>query len=239
MMNKAATIKTITKIAAMKPKKLVKYTMEDFKTTASKMSPEDIISVFVDYKPLDNGNEKLAKGIFSFSILPVVSCDQACKGCYDVRSLRYPSVRLKRVVNTLLAASHQEWLRHRIQQQILRSRTVIAVRIHVGGDFFSAEYAKMWKLVGCFVIMNKPAVKVYTYTKTKHTAILQSAGINVVKSTYELGHYNFAEKDQVILWAKQYGGKICPATLRDVSNGYCGAKCTLCMTTEKVFFVLH
>lgn len=232
-----ATVKDILAIANMKPKAIVKTTIAQYKEIGDSLTWEQITGVFKAYKALDNGNTKLAKGILSFSLLPVVTCNQECKGCYDVRSLRYPSVRLKRVVNTILASSrHASRLFETIKGQIERSKTVTAVRIHVGGDFFSTEYAFRWAALKLAV--NK-SINWYTYTKTSHTEVLVQSGINVVESKLDNGQFNFGPKVDIMAMAKSRKGFVCPATMGKVKDQFCGSGCKACQTRKDVFFVIH
>lgn len=235
------TAKNIIALATLKPKSIIKTSLETYKLIGDSLTYEEITGVFKEYKPLDNGNSKLAKGIFSFSLLPVVTCNRQCNGCYDIRSLRYPSVRLKRTVNTILASSkHAERLFKEIKTQIIRSRTVTAVRIHVGGDFFSQAYTNQWTRLSRELQSIKPSVNVYTYTKTAYTLDLQFAGINVVRSILSDGSYNFGPFLKMRVKAKKAGGVLCPATtMKNVPNGFCGSKCKACQNTPNVFFVIH
>lgn len=230
----------IVKLAKIKPNQLMNtVTIADLAKLGNSMAWEEIVGVFKNYHPLDNGNSKLAKGILSFSLLPVITCSQRCAGCYDVRSLRYESVRLKRLVNTILAASkHRSRLFEAITKQVTNSRTVSAVRIHVGGDFFSADYTEAWTYTAAYLRRTK-GVKVYTYTKTEHSEELRRSGINVVQSQLPDGRFNFAPLTEIKAIAKEYHGVICPATLRKVADGFCGKGCTACQDKSAVFFVQH
>lgn len=237
-----ATIADIKRLASLKPLELIAVPLSVFEQIGDSMSFEEITGIFSQgYHPLDYGNDKLVKGIGSFSLLPVVTCNQRCKGCYDIRSLRHPAVRLKRVINTILASSkrHSNYLFDAIAQQVYRSRTITAVRIHVGGDFHSLEYAEFWAKLARDIKAYKPGLPIYTYTKTVYTDVLKSAGINVVKSRLDDGRFNFGKLETVKAMAKEFKGTICPATMRKVEKHYCGDKCKACMNKENVFFVLH
>lgn len=236
-MSKEATISYINKLADMKPSQLIGMEIKWLK--AVRPDFQGLTSIFKKYRPLDNGNSKLAKGILSFSLLPVVTCGQQCKGCYDVKSLRYRSVRLKRIVNTLLAIHEPEYLSHLIVEQVRQSYTVTAVRIHVGGDFFSKRYVEAWEDISEQIQKLNPSVKVYTYTKTSYTPELTAAGINVVKSKLDDGRFNFGPVETVKVMAREAKGIVCPATLRDVPDHFCGTGCKACQTMENVFFVAH
>jgi hypothetical protein len=190
------------------------------------------------YQPLIRGNTKLAKGIFNFSVLPVVTCGMQCKGCYAVKSLRYQNVRDIRLYNTWLAVHKLDYLYNAIIGQVKRARSIKYIRIHVAGDFFSEEYLNMWLKVAHWVAANKPHVKLYTYTKTSYGNTLNANGINCVESILPNGETNFDTLETLQELRKKYEGyTICPATLK---NGIrCGIDCTKCMHSKKVLFVRH
>ena len=194
--------------------------------------------VFKQYKPLDRGNTKLNSNILSFNLLPVVTCENLCEGCYDIRAMRYKSVRAKRYVNTSMAMHNESELESLIVKQILNSKTVEFIRIHVGGDFYSKKYVRMWGRIKKEIEAKKPEIVFYTYTKTQHTNQLKMYGINVVKSQYD-AQYNFGSLEYIKAMKDKHGGVICPATLGKVENQFCGSKCKACMKMENVFFKLH
>jgi hypothetical protein len=200
-----------------------------------------ISNPFKVYKPLDQGNSKLNKNIFSFSLIPVSTCVVNCAGCYDKRSLRYPSVRDKRQYNTFMAINETEKLKSLIVKQILSSRTIEFVRIHVGGDFFSIDYLTMWAEIVSEVKKTKSEIKFYTYTKTKFTDELEMAGINVVASKVKGLGFNFAELDKLENFVKENKEyTICPATVKATKDSTkCGVTCTACMDKSEVLFVKH
>lgn len=201
-----------------------------------RVNPED---VFKKYKPLDIGNTKLHKGIYSFSLLPVVTCGGiACKGCYDIRSMRFISVRKKRYLNTSMAVHQLERLQDLIIKQVENAKQIKYIRIHVGGDMFSQEYVNMWKELAYRFKVTRPNIKIYTYTKTGYAAELMAVGINVVRSEYPEGH-NYGSLDYIKPLQKKYKGSICPATLKDFDTQVCGVKCFACMNKSSVWFKLH
>lgn len=195
--------------------------------------------VFKKYLPLDRGNKKLCKDILSFSLLPVVTCGGACKGCYDVKSMRHTSARKKRYVNTSMAYHNLPELERLIFRQVKASKTVKFLRLHVGGEFFSKEYVEFWKQLAIKIKEIKPYIKIYTYTKhVEYIESLNEAGINVVQSIYPEG-YNYGSLEYIQTLAKKYNGSICPATLGKVPEQFCGDKCKACMVKKEVFFKLH
>lgn len=196
---------------------------------------------FKVYKPLDAGNSKLEPNIFSFSMIPVVTCGTRCKGCYDLRSLRYPSVREKRTYNTWLSLNKQDVLEEAIVNQINKSKKLQFVRIHVGGDFYSLDYVAMWGRIVEAVKATRPEVKFYTYTKSKFSDEIELCGINVVPSLVKGLGYNFGPEEKLNdFTAKNEGYTICPATVKATKEATkCGINCTACMDKSKVLFVEH
>ena len=205
-----------------------------------KLNPLDI---FKAYKPMDRGNKKLNTSILSFSLPSISTCGQYCKGCYDIRAMRYTSARKKRYVNYSMAYHKRDELKALILKQIKNSRTCEFVRLHVGGEFFSMEYVNMWQSICKEVKEENPDIRFYTYTKSIFTKFLKEAGINVVRSIYPEG-YNYGNLAYVRKMSKQYKGIICPVTVmaslkKKVPDQYCGKECTACMFKENVFFVKH
>jgi len=207
------------------------------------VKPLDHTKVFKQYKPLDRGNEKLEKNILSFSLPSISTCGQYCKGCYDIKAMRHKSCRAKRYVNYSMAVHKMDTLKGLIIKQIKDSKSCEYVRIHVGGDFYSLGYVKMWKEIAEEVKVIKPDIIFYTYTKSMFSQMLKDSGINVVKSQYG-DDYNYAPLKEVRELAKKHKGVLCPATVlkslgKEVPSHYCGSECTACMFKERVFFVKH
>ena len=192
------------------------------------------------YRPLDKGNAKLEKHIFSFSLIPVVTCPAPCKKCYDIKAIRqYRECRIKRRYNTWLAINRLDYLEEQIKDQVKRSKTIKFIRIHVGGEFFSKEYVDMWVRVAAWVRENRPDVAIYTYTKTAYGDTLRSAGINCVASILPCGKVNHDTLENLKAYvAENPEYVICPVTKKNKSVT-CGTSCNYCMTRTKVLFVTH
>ncbi len=212
--------------------------LESLTDNVVELNPLDI---FKKYRPLDRGNKKLAKTILSFSLPSISTCGQYCKGCYDIRAMRYVSARKKRYVNYSMAYHKRDELKALILKQVKNSRTCEFVRLHVGGEFFSMEYVKMWQSIVKEIKAENPDIGFYTYTKSIFTKMLKDCGINVVRSVYPEG-YNYGTVEYVKELSKKYDGIVCPVTLMKkgtVPDHFCGDKCTACMVKENVFFVQH
>ena len=133
-----------------------------------------------------------------------------------------------------------------IIKQIKNSRTVKAVRIHVGGDFnlkqYTNQYIDMWKNITIAIRSIKPDVKFYTYTKTDKTETLKDMGINVVRSIREDLHFNYDKLENLLDYqSKNPNWVICPAYKAnpDYENVICGKTCTACQTIDRIMFVMH
>lgn len=216
-------------------------TVENFlsENTLTNLKGKKMESPFNTYHPLDKGNMKLDKSILSFSLIPVVTCPVRCKGCYDLKSLRYPSVRMKRLYNTHLALNEPDLLKSLIIDQIKNSNTVKFIRIHVGGDFFNVQYVDMWESIIKEVNQIKPEIIFYTYTKTVFLERLKDIGINVIDSYRSDGKVNFDTLENLTEYVKENPEyHICPAYKHDPSI-ICGKTCKICMNKTKVLFVTH
>lgn len=204
------------------------------------LNPSDIFKV---YKPLDRGNNKLDDNILSFSLPSISTCGMYCKGCYDIRAMRFKSARKKRYVNYSMAIHKRDELKSLIIKQIKASHSCEFVRLHVGGDFFSLDYVKMWQEIVREIHEFNPSIKFYTYTKTIYTKMLKEAGINVVRSLYG-DKFNYGTFEEMNAMRKEYKGVICPVTVMNhnkvpVPPKFCGSSCTACMSKEAVFFLKH
>lgn len=224
-------------------------TIKDYlkSTTISELENKSMPCPFTSYKPLDRGNLKLDSSILSFSLIPVNTCDGACKGCYDLKSFRHTSVCEKRKYNLHMVINELGSLQHQIIKQIKNSHTVKAVRIHVGGDFalgqYTEQYLNMWTDI-VDIINNHFDLKInfYTYTKTEHTERLKSIGINVVQSIREDFHFNYDTLENILEYQTRHPKwSICPVYKQnpDHDSVICGKTCKLCQTKSKVLFVLH
>jgi hypothetical protein len=136
-----------------------------------------------------NGNAKLGKGVWHFSISSGSTCPGAsiCKAWVSVRKdgdtlkrtlhegkdaqlrcfsasqeIAFPSVHKNRSDNLkkLKAAGSTENMAQLIRGSL--PELVSLVRVHIGGDFFSQEYFDAWMQVAA----TRPATRFYAYTKS-------------------------------------------------------------------------
>ena len=157
-----------------------------------------ILSPFGYIRPvLINGNDKLGRGVWTFSMLPgnvrytvdfgageildiMGTCPCLCPGCY-ARAGRYncSNVIASNARKTLLARRFINWLRRAILAQIAADNIKIC-RIHAAGDFDNMAYVDMWR----DIVTATPGTIYWTYTKVQaaENAFDGIDNINVVKS---------------------------------------------------------
>ena len=147
-----------------------------------------------------DGNSKIGKGVFHFSTLPANvdfsvnvngkamtvkgTCPCRCAGCYAMSgNFRYQSVKDSLAIRTVIARDYMDYCEKAINAQIQADKVKI-IRIHASGDFFSYEYALMWKRIA----ENNPNVLMWTYTKNKACQDVFNglANANIVKSVIKI-----------------------------------------------------
>jgi hypothetical protein len=112
---------------------------------------------------LGQGNTKLGENIHHFSIPAWETCpgrSAACRVCY-ARHGRYRTHKLQAILSANLQASQAGDFASRIVAEIGR-RWCQVVRIHVAGDFYSAEYVAKW----IDIATRCPRTTFYAYTRS-------------------------------------------------------------------------
>jgi hypothetical protein len=120
---------------------------------------------------LQQGNTKLGEGIYTFSLPAVTTCpgsSPACrKECYALRGrFRF----LRKAYRRYLAASKADNFAPQMAAEI-RRRWAGCVRIHVSGDFYSAEYVRKWVAVARAC----PGTRFFAYTRSWRNADIVEA----------------------------------------------------------------
>lgn len=115
---------------------------------------------------LTPGNRKLGgRRIWGFG-LPSGTLD-LCPGMSATCQTHCYAVAFERYRPAAAAAYRRNLARSRRRDFVLRLRafliahSVSVVRVHIGGDFFSAEYARKWFLI----VQRSPRVRFYFYTR--------------------------------------------------------------------------
>lgn len=218
-------------------------------------------------KPLlVDGNAKIGKGAYHFSTLPtnriynVVidskaysvhgTCNCTCMNsdgkisCYATKgNYNFKSVIASLAKKTLLCYYHLNFVKRAIMAQIEADKIQL-VRIHAAGDFYSMEYALMWKSV----VDTFPTVTFWTYTKNKacESVFDTCANGNIVKSFLPNGKMNFGHCDHIIAMYETL-----KAAGKNVHICFCGIEkyagipakhctnCHSCATCDYVLFIEH
>ena len=204
---------------------------------------------------LINGNEKLGKGVYTFSTLPTnekikyyengelkeesgtcpCKCDHcyACGGCYTFNSTKLSLAR-----KTVLCRLYLDFVKRAIKAQVLADRITIC-RIHAAGDFFSQDYINAW----VEICKENPACLFWTYTKNPEAEAafdgLENA--NIVKSVIPGKGVNFGECGYIIslyLELKAAGKSVYICRCGIDKNQHC-TNCRHCAESEFVLFLKH
>lgn len=215
---------------------------------------------------LVNGNAKIGKGAYHFSTLPTNkeysvtidgkeytvkgTCPCSCVNkdgksiCYATKgNYNFKTVIRSLAKKTLIAYNDLTWLERAIMAQI-EADNIKLVRIHAAGDFFSMEYAAMWR----HIVDSFPAVTFWTYTKN-HAAEKAFDGCkngNIVKSFLPNGKFNFGHCDHVMTMyhALKEAGKtvhICFCGIEKYAGipaKHC-TDCHSCAECDYVLFIEH
>ena len=204
---------------------------------------------------LINGNGKLGRGVYTFSMLPgnikhlvtidgvttevLGTCPVNCPGCY-AQAGRYncSNVKAANARKTTLARLFLDWCRAAILAQIEADHITIC-RIHAAGDFFSMEYVGMWR----DVVKACPGTIFWTYTKNTEAerAFDDLDNINVVRSMIpglgiNYGHCGYIMKLYAALKALGKRVYICRCGID--KNQHC-TNCHGCFENEIVLFIEH
>lgn len=204
---------------------------------------------------LINGNEKVGKGVWTWSTLPTNetytgtingknysisgTCPCHCVGCYATKGFFNMPDNIKLLIKkTWLAVNDMDFVERAINAQIAADNIKI-VRIHASGDFVSREYVDTWKRI----IAANPDVKFWTYTKRTEfeNAFDEFENANIVKSIIPEHGLNFGHCDYIIrtyydLRSAGIDCYICKCGID--KNQHCN-NCTSCSKHKFVLFVEH
>lgn len=188
---------------------------------------------------LGKGNKKLDKGVLRWSLPPIKSClnCEMCKSSYyAMKAYRLYPTTIKAWDHNLMLAK-TGYFRNLLIKELLVTRNVKFVRIHVSGDFISQRYINDWSVI----ISLFPEITFYAYTKVYHlfdfTELDSLKNCNIINSIVsETGGVNFGDLEY-IRYLESIGYKTCPAGY--YKNVKCGKDCTLCHTHKKICFIKH
>ena len=216
---------------------------------------------------LVNGNEKIGIGCYHFSTLPTNrtfeieingktetvqgTCKCTCvnektgkTACYATKgNYNYTSVKVALAKRTILCYENLLFVENAIKAQ-LEADNIKLCRIHAAGDFFSIEYAEMWRRI----VESFPDVTFWTYTKNKECERVFNGltNGNIVKSFLPNGKINFGHCDHVM---NMYN--LLKASGKKVHICFCGIEkyagipakhctdCHSCAECDYVLFIEH
>jgi len=204
---------------------------------------------------LIDGNSKLGKGVWTFSMLPgnfyhhvtvdgspveiLGTCPCNCPGCYAQTGLfNTPDVKAANARKTALARMYLDFVKRAIMAQI-KADKIKLLRIHAAGDFFSVEYINMWR----DIIKATPGTIYWTYTKNPvaESAFDDLKNANVVKSLIPGMELNYGPCKYVMdayKALKSMGKNVYICRCGIDKNQHC-VNCTGCSKNEYVLFVEH
>lgn len=202
-----------------------------------------------------NGNEKIGKGIYHFSTLPgtkeysvTINCKEYqtkgtcvcdCIGCYAMTgNYRYSNTINNIAIRNVLAMEYLYFLEKAINAQI-KAENIKFVRIHASGDFYSIEYAIMWRRIA----INNPGVTFWTYTKNAACESIFDGldNANIVKSVIPGKGVNFGHCDYILScyeFLKAAGKTVYICRCGIDKNQHC-TNCKGCSKNEYVLFIEH
>lgn len=204
---------------------------------------------------LIDGNEKIGKGVWHFSTLPtnqsfictvneikvdvIGTCPCSCIGCYAMSgNYRYQSTKDSLALRTVIARNHLDFCEKAINAQI-EAENIKAIRIHASGDFFSVEYAEMWKRIAT----KNSSVVFWTYTKNKACESIFGGleNANIVKSVIPTKGFNFGHCDYILStyeYLKSIGKSVYICRCGIDKNQHC-VNCKGCSKNDYVLFIEH
>ncbi|MBO5967277.1 MAG: hypothetical protein J6S14_02130 [Clostridia bacterium] len=204
---------------------------------------------------LVDGNSKLGKGVWTFSMLPgnfwykveidgetmetCGTCNCNCPGCYAQTGFyNMPSVIRSNAIKTILARLYPDFVRRAITAQIWADNIKLC-RIHASGDFFNAEYISAWREI----VKACEACVFWTYTKNQEAenAFNDLANINIVKSIIPGYGFNFGHCDYILRVykaLKELGKTVYICRCGIDKNQHC-TNCKGCSKNDFVLFIEH
>jgi len=185
---------------------------------------------------LKDGNSKLAKHVGTWSITAgFPTCGRECTGCYALKIQK-----LRPVVASSWEANFKVSQEVDFSERMVVHKKFKYVRVHASGDFYSQEYINKWVKIA----ERYPDVIFYAYTKRMQEfdfKILKSLKNFILHDSLKSGVINYAK--DISKTAEKFGGFVCPDTLEDKGERYCGSGCTWCMQkcneNVPIFFEKH
>lgn len=211
---------------------------------------------------LINGNDKLGKGVYTFSILPTDrlysleyggetltekgTCGGTCTDPVTGKCTCYAcaghcsrfSVRLSWLIKTFLCRNYPEFVENAINAQI-EAEKIKVCRIHAAGDFFILDYLNMWARI----IAKNSSCVFWTYTKkTEYEHAFDAfPNANIVKSIIPGYGFNYGPCDYILRVYKALTAldkKVFVCRCGIDKNQHCSS-CGSCQKNDYVLFIEH
>lgn len=204
---------------------------------------------------LIDGNTKIGKGVYHFSMLPGTetytaivngieyescgTCNCDCKGCY-AKTGKYNCETPTRsnLIKSILARYFPEFVKNAVIAQIKADKIKLC-RIHASGDFVNDEYIHVWQEI----VIACPECVFWSYTKNAkaENAFDSFDNCNIVKSIIPEFGVNFGHCDYILdaynaLKAQGKSVYICRCGIDN--NQHC-VNCKGCSKNEYVLFIEH
>lgn len=204
---------------------------------------------------LIDGNSKIGKGVYHFSMLPGTetytatvngvayecqgTCNCDCSGCY-AKTGRYncDTPKQSNLIKSMLARYFPDFVKNAVIAQI-KANHIELCRIHASGDFVNDEYIAIWRDItkAC------PECTFWSYTKNAkaESAFDDIPNCNIVKSIIpncglNFGHCDYILKAYQIL--KNAGKSVYVCRCGIDNNQHCNT-CKGCSKNEYVLFIEH
>lgn len=205
---------------------------------------------------LINGNDKLGRGVYTYSMLPtnkmyIVSfgpftdkhikgaCPCHCTGCYATKGrYTFQNVIQANARKTWLSRFDLDFMTRAIIAQINADRITIC-RIHASGDFDSSAYIDAWKQI--VTACQETIFWTYTKNAAAEKAFYGISNINVVKSIVPGYGFNFGHCDYIIRVynaLKAIGKSVYICRCGIDKKQHC-TNCRGCSKNEIVLFIEH
>ena len=204
---------------------------------------------------LIDGNTKLGKGVYTWSMLPgdythtvyidgekvcvKGTCLCNCKGCYaQTGNYNFSTVKAANARKTVLARTYPDFIKRAIIAQIKADKIKLC-RIHASGEFFDDQYIMLWH----DIVTACPECLFWSYTKNAkaEAAFDDCENCNIVKSIISGYGFNYGECGYIlkVYQALKALGKavyICRCGID--KNQHC-TTCKGCASNEIVLFIEH
>ena len=211
------------------------------------------------FKPmlLKNGNLKLNNNVLQWDLPSIITCKQACKFCYALKSEKiYPQTRCMRLRNLFLIefALNDVNFYNELLQKLKREciwyysrKGCNVLRLHSSGDIYSSRYLNF---IFKWVENINDIYSIYTYTKQLDNNIIDDinstySNLNIVKSFISIDnkkYINYGSTEYIKDISQKLDNKGITYHVCDYgsTNAHtCMGNCKACLHCDTVLFNQH